>query len=36
MSYSDYEEDSEVEVGKDEEEEEDKAVKDMVIYCKYG
>lgn len=34
MSYSDYEEDSEVEV--EEEGEEDKTVKDMVAYCKYG
>ncbi len=34
MSYSDYEEDSDVELEPDHVE--DKAVKDMVIYCKYG
>lgn len=36
MSYSDYEEDSEVEAEEEEEEPEDKAVKEMVIFCKYG
>ena len=36
MSYSDYEEDSEVELEEDAEEKIDKSVKDMVIYCKYG
>lgn len=37
MSYSDYEEDSEVEVEAEEEvAEEDKTLKEMVIYCKYG
>lgn len=35
MSYSDYEGDSEVEEEEGEKVEE-KAVKDMVMYCKYG
>ena len=35
MSYSDYEEDSEVEV-EEEESPENQAIKDMVTYCKYG
>ena len=34
MSYSDYEEEGEVEAEDDTPE--DKAVKEMVIYCKYG
>lgn len=36
MSYSDYEEDSEVELEEDEEEKVEKSVKEMVIFCKYG
>lgn len=36
MSYSDYEEESEVELEPDEDEKDEKAVKDMVNYCKYG
>jgi hypothetical protein len=36
MSYSDYEEDSEVELEEDAEQKEEKVMKDMVIYCKYG
>lgn len=37
MSYSDYEEDSEVEIEVEGGEEvEEKSVKDMVTFCKYG
>lgn len=36
MSYSDYEEESEVDLEPDGDEKDEKVVKDMVIYCKYG